>query len=263
MAFKIFPTDSDVGVNTNDGRAFTEIKWSDLMLGGPRNRVISGFNMTINDPDDLDVTFSSGKAIVAGYLVESTSDITIAVNDLKTGYDNVFTLGLDRSNGLVTGASITEHGRNTARDEATCLGAVTGFSGTDTSIRRGKETHDNGEAFWLYSHYLGSGTAGNPSGDAWDTGQYWHVHLPVPFRPRSFDGSVHVVSGPDGGNYPFVGDGRSYAPTVVGTRTVGETTHLIGYEAGSANQIQVPTYYEWQLKIPSVTGMDYQIAVFR
>ena len=251
MAITIFPTENDVGANTNDGRAFTESKWSDLIgNGGPRNRVISGFEMTINDPNDMDVTFSAGLAIVAGYLIESDAAITVTVLDLRTGFDNAFTLGLVKSGGLVTGATISEHGRNVAREDATCLGAVTGFTGSETSIQRGKETHDNGEAFWLYAGALGNGTAGNPSGDAWDTGDYYHVFLPTPFAPRSFSGHYQSLSGvtlPILGELSFV----SLSPD-------------IGIGAGGAGQEgEQPVYYEWGLKVSSLTNMSYQLAIFR
>ena len=128
MAQIIFPTENDVGVATNDGRAFTEENW-DYRFNCPTNNLnysVSGCDVASTATSPPTVTFNAGQMVINGYMVRETANFTSP--SLTVSVNNQIYYQLTRSGGLVTGAQFvvqTGDPPGTPPTEALCLGEYT------------------------------------------------------------------------------------------------------------------------------------------
>jgi len=133
MAQIIFPTENDVGVATNDGRAFTEANW-DYRFNCPTNNLnysVSGCDVASTATSPPTVTFNAGQMVINGYMVRETTNFTspsLTVGTSSESVNNQIYYQITRSGGLVTGAQFvvqTGDPPGTPPTEALCLGEYT------------------------------------------------------------------------------------------------------------------------------------------
>jgi len=107
MAFRLFPTNADVGTVAANGAVITEQNLAGVlggMLGHRRSLIVSG--MTLSAPGGLVIDIAAGEAVINGYRFATDAVLSYTAGASRTNY--ALWLRLDRTATLVSGYTLVE-----------------------------------------------------------------------------------------------------------------------------------------------------------